>query len=81
MSVYWLLKENIGYKENILNIQQDIQSVLTKLPLLLSDLPIFITHKSNPNCPNGYKDFIINREKILDGSYSWKKIMVITKTL
>jgi len=65
MSVYRLSKGNIGYKENVLNMQQDVQAVLTKLPQLLSDLPIFIARKSNSNCPNGYKDFIINREKIL----------------
>ena len=35
------------------------------MPQLLSDLPIFVARKSNPFCPNGYKDFIINREKIL----------------
>ena len=46
-------------------MQQDVQSVLTKLPLLPSDLPVFVARKPNPNCPNGYKDFIINRERIL----------------
>jgi len=65
MSVYCISKGNIGYKGNVLNMQQDIQSVLTQLPQLPSNLPIFVARKSNPNCPNGYKDFMINREKIL----------------
>ena len=65
MSVYCLSKGNIRYKGNVLNIQQDTQTVLNKLPLLSQELLIFVARKSNPNNPDRYKDFIINREKIL----------------
>lgn len=35
----------IDYKGNTLNKQQDMQTVLTKLPLLSSDMLIFIVRK------------------------------------
>ena len=65
MKVYRLSKGSIGYKGNIINMEQDIQPVINKLPLIPSELPIFVTRKSNPNALYGYKDFMINRENIL----------------
>ena len=64
-SAHRLSKENIGYEGNTLNVQQDMQLVLTKLPLLPSNLPVFVAHQFNPNSPSRCKDFIINRERTL----------------
>ena len=44
-------------------MQQDAQSVSSKLPL--QELPILVVQKANPNNPDRYKHFITNREKIL----------------
>ena len=63
--IFRLSKGVTGYKGNIINMEQNLPSVITKLPLILSDLPIFICRKSNQTSPVGYKDFEINRDKIL----------------
>merc|ERR1719221_2091740 len=65
MKVYRLEKENAGYKGNMLNVEQDLQTALNKLPLLPSELPVFVVRKSNPSCSNRYKDFRIRRDNIL----------------
>jgi len=65
MKVYRLEKGNAGYKGNILNMEQDLQTALNKLPLLPSELPVFLVRKSNPSCSNRYKDFRIRRDNIL----------------
>ena len=65
MKVFQIGNGNIGYKGNVLNIEQDIQPVINKLPLIPSEMPIFVCRKSNPNSPSGYKDFNVNRDKIL----------------
>ena len=62
MKVYRLDKGRIGYKGNILNVEQDIQPVINKLPFLPSQMPIFICRKFNPNAPTGYEDFNINQQ-------------------
>ena len=64
MSACRLSKGNIGCISNVLNTQQDVQVVLNKLPLLLSDLLIFFARKSSPNNSNGCKDFHINRDRM-----------------
>ena len=65
MKVFQIGNGNIGYKGNILNIEQNIQSIINKLLLILSKMLIFACRKSNPNSPNKYKDFNANRNKIL----------------
>jgi len=65
MKVFRLEKGRIDYKGNVLNMEQDLQPDLDKLPLIPSQMPIFVCRKSNPNSPNRYKDFKVNRDKIL----------------
>ena len=65
IKVFKLEKGRIGYKGNVLNMEQDLQPVLDKLPLIPSQMPIFVCRKSNPNSPNRYKDFKVSRDKIL----------------
>ena len=62
--VYCFSKGNIRYKHNTLSAQQDVQPAFTKFPQLLFDLPMFITRKKL-NFLHGYKDFMMNRERIL----------------
>jgi len=65
MKVYKLDKGRIDYKENILNIEQDLPPIMNKLSIIPSKLPVFICRKSNPNLPPRYKNFKINRNNIL----------------
>ena len=65
MKVFKLEKGRISCKGNVLNIEQDFQHALDKLPLIPAQVSIFVYIKSNPNSPNRYKDFKVNRSKIL----------------
>ena len=49
----------------MLNIEQEIQPVINKLPLMPSEMPLFACRKSNPNSPDVHADFIANKNKIL----------------
>ena len=55
---------SVGYKGQILNIEQDISSITTKLPLMINDIPCFIVCKPNKH-PNGYCDLKINKDNIM----------------
>lgn len=51
------------YKGNIINVEQDIQSLATSLPLLPRDLNIILIRRAGMNC---YEDFRVRRYKIQD---------------
>ena len=55
----------VGYKGQILNIEQDISSIAKQLPLMLDEIPCFLVRKSNQSSANGYRDFKINKDNIL----------------
>ena len=60
MKVFKLSKGHVSYKGNTLNMEQDIQPVIDKLPLTLAELPIFDARK-NTNCNStNLKDFKVN---------------------
>lgn len=65
MKAFQIGTGNIEYKSNILNIEQDIQPVINRLLLILSEISMFMCRKSNPNSLSGHKDFNVNRDKIL----------------
>ena len=55
----------VGYKGQILNIEQDISSIAKQLPLMPDEIPCFLVRKSNQSSANGYRDFKINKDNIL----------------
>ena len=65
MKVFQIGNSNISCKGNVLNMEQDAQSIIDKLPLTLKELSIFVMRK-NANCDGlNCKDFKVNRNKIL----------------
>ena len=52
-----------GYKGHVLNLSQDVQSLLDKLPQNVSNLPILILRHLGTN--DTYSDFTVNRQKVL----------------
>ena len=52
-----------GYKGHVLNLTQDIQSLLDKLPQAVSKLPVLILRRSGAN--DTYSDFTVQRQKVL----------------
>ena len=47
---------------SMLSMEQEVVTVINKLPVMPKDLPIFVTRKSNPNDSGGHKDFNINKK-------------------
>ena len=45
MSVYWKHGGQRGYRGHVLNLPQDIQSFLNRLPSCVSDLPILVVRR------------------------------------
>ena len=56
--------------EHVLNLPQDIQSFLNRLPSHVSDLPILIVRRHGVD--NSHKDFTILRHQVLEASL-WLK--------
>ena len=52
-----------GYKGHVLNLSQDIQSILDKLPQSVSNLPILILRRTGSN--DSFSDFTVRRQKVL----------------
>ena len=52
-----------GYKGHVLNLSQDVQSLLDKLPPNINNLPILVLRRSGTN--DTYADFKVRRDKIL----------------
>ena len=65
MRVFRLHGGAVGYKGQILNVQQDITELTQQLPLLPSEIPCFIVRKPNQSSPLGHRDFLVNRNKII----------------
>ena len=65
MKVFKLLKGCVGHKGNILNMEQDTQSVIDKLPLISQELPIFVARKNINSEDTNHKDFKVSRNNIL----------------
>eukprot|EP00957_Ditylum_brightwellii_P021079 1588405-Ditylum_brightwellii.AAC.1 len=59
MKTYWFKEGTIGYKDDILNIEQDIVGLISSLPQWDDQLPIGIVQKQNTNTTAEYKDFRI----------------------
>ena len=53
-----------GYKGHVLNLSQDVQSLLDKLPPNINNLPILVLRRSGTN--DTYADFTVRRDKILN---------------
>ena len=71
MKVCRLSKGNVGCKGNTLSVEQDIDMVIQKLPMIPEELPIFAARKPNPSNANGCKDFKINKQNIM----TWLKFL------
>ena len=65
MKVCRLSKGDIGHQGNMLNMEQDIISVVNKLPLLPEDFPVLVARKNDPSSPGDCKDLKINKENVL----------------
>jgi len=64
--VYQLSSGTQKYQGNAINFEQDILEFAQSLPRRVQDLPVTImVRKSNPVFPDGYKDFKVNRAKIV----------------
>ncbi len=55
----------IGYKGQVLNVEQDVDFLVDQLLLLPNEIPCFIVRKPNQVYPNGFCDFEVNRKKII----------------
>ena len=60
-----------GYKGHVLNLSQDIQSLLDKLPQSVSNLPIIILRRTGAN--DSFTDFTVRREIVLT-ALQWLKL-------
>eukprot|EP00957_Ditylum_brightwellii_P141254 10762035-Ditylum_brightwellii.AAC.1 len=56
MKTYWLKGGMIGYKDDVLNIEQDIGGLISSLPQRIDQLPVMIVQKQNATVTVGYKD-------------------------
>ena len=59
-----------GYKGHVLNLPQNIQGFLTKLPANVAQLPFLIIRRHGAD--NTFKDCTVRREKVL-GAITWLK--------
>ena len=64
MKTYRLKGGTIGYKGDVLNIEQDIGGLVSSLPQRINQLPVMIVRKQNTNVAVGYKDFRVRRQAI-----------------
>eukprot|EP00957_Ditylum_brightwellii_P160407 12211189-Ditylum_brightwellii.AAC.1 len=56
MKTYCLEGGMIGYKRDVLNIEQHIGGLVSSLPQRINQLPTMIVRKRNANVTVGYKD-------------------------
>lgn len=65
MRVARLSGGGVGYRGNVITVEQDIENwSATSLPLLPKELPYFIVRKPNKASFCGYRDFRINKANI-----------------
>ena len=65
MCVYRLEGGGVGFKGQILNVEQDISNLVRDLPLLPEEVPCFLVRKPNQSCPRGHRDFRVKRANII----------------
>ena len=53
-----------GYKGHVLNLPQDVQSFLNRLPSQVADLPVMVVRRHGAD--NTHKDFTVRRHKVLE---------------
>src|SRR5688572_15812594 len=73
MSVYRLHGEQHGYRENVINFNQDIHEFTTRLPRNPSLLDILVVCHQSPNDPTVFKDFNVQRSKVCSALLWLKK--------
>eukprot|EP00957_Ditylum_brightwellii_P091052 6932289-Ditylum_brightwellii.AAC.1 len=66
MKTYRLEGGTVGYKGNVLNIEQDIKGLVMSLPARVNQLPIIIVRKRNSSSTPGFKDFRVRCQVIKD---------------
>jgi hypothetical protein len=65
--------QNVAFSGNVINVVQDITDLVTQLPRLPADLPVFkVRRKYNREGIDQYKDFQIRRERVL----RWLRFLV-----
>jgi hypothetical protein len=57
--------QNVAFSGNVINVVQDMQDLVTQLPRLPADLPIFKVRRKYGEAPDEFKDFKIRRERIV----------------
>ena len=72
MQAYRLKGGRMGYKGNVLNIEQDVKKTLETLPLSPNQLPVIIVRMKNQQNEEGFKDFRVRRNAILQWLYFLK---------
>ncbi|XP_028419285.1 uncharacterized protein LOC114545138 [Dendronephthya gigantea] len=70
MQVYRKHGGQRGYKGHVLNLPQDIQSFLNRLPAQVADLPVMIVRRQGAD--ETHKDFTVRRHKVFE-AISWLK--------
>ena len=68
-----------GYKGHVLNLSQDIQSLLDKLPQDVSNLPILILRRTG--CNDTFSNFTVRRQKVLTALIWLKQNNLFYKTI
>jgi hypothetical protein len=71
MSVYRKHGGQWGYKGHVVNLPQDLQGFLNRLPCSVSDLPILVIRRHGAE--NTHTDFRVRRERILS-ALKWLKL-------
>jgi hypothetical protein len=65
--------QNVAFSGNVINVVQDIADLVTHLPRLPADLPVFkVRRKYSREGIDQYKDFQIRRERVL----KWLRFLV-----
>ncbi len=59
-----------GYKGHVLNLPQDVQSFLNRLPSQVADLPVMVVRRHGAD--DTHKDFTVRRHRVL-GALLWLK--------
>ena len=53
-----------GYKGHVLNLPQDVQSFLNRLPSQVADLPVLVVRRHGAD--ETHRDFTVRRHRVLD---------------
>ena len=74
MKSYILSNGTMGFRGQVLNMEQDIAPIVghLRLPRRVEEVPVYIVRKPNSNTPEGYKDFKVRRENLR----SWIEFLI-----